>query len=65
MGIATVEQPAGLDAPLLVDCAEHYFLFSRMPSTPQGRGEPRDEAAVVRNCLLSGKAEKAPLPTAG
>ena len=28
-GIATVEQPAGLDAPLLVDCAEHYFLFSK------------------------------------
>jgi hypothetical protein len=28
-GIATTDDAAGLDAALLVDCAEHYFLFSK------------------------------------
>ena len=28
-GIATTDAAAGLDAALLVDCAEHYFLFSK------------------------------------
>ena len=28
-GIATLDDAAGLDSALLVDCAEHYFLFSK------------------------------------